>query len=78
MADFQKQGFVEGDAKTGFRVGARGLGEHSDYLGPVANVEVRNGWLYIETDPHEGSAMLNVEALPKLRLVLQKLEAATR
>jgi hypothetical protein len=58
----------------GFAVGANN--PDTDYQGPTAEIYIEGQWLFVVTDPHEGSVMLNVEALPKLRLALQKMEAA--
>ena len=54
-----------------FQVGARD--KERDYDGPVADVYIRDSWLFIVTDEYEGCAMLNVEALPYLRRALSKL-----
>ena len=67
---------ISGDAKHGFEVWASD--PIRDYKGPVADVYTKDKWLFIVTDPYEGAAMLNIEALPKLRSALAKLDKARR
>ena len=54
-----------------------------DYTGPTAEVytltyprDAKPTWVIISTDDYEGHAMLNIEALPKLRQALAKLAKA--
>ena len=46
----------------------------TNYRGPEAVVFMDSEWLYISTDEYEGTAMLNIESLPMLRVALQRLE----
>lgn len=48
------------------------------YHGPVASVTYDETWLTIETDDYEGSAMLNIEALPYLRRALAEISRDIR
>lgn len=43
------------------------------YKGPIAEVWFDDTWLRIQTDPYEGSVMINIEALPHLQLALKKI-----
>jgi hypothetical protein len=47
--------------------------ERGRYIGPKADVYIRDGWLFVQTDRYEGSAMMNAETLPALRKALAKL-----
>lgn len=47
-------------------------------FGPIADVYTDNGWLWITTDPYEGSVMLDAETLPLLIKALQRLESERR
>jgi hypothetical protein len=50
-----------------------GVGCHdkaTDYHGPFAFITFDKDWLWISTDDYEGTAMLNIEALPMLRRAL--------
>lgn len=60
-------------------VGAEDLAnrEHP-YYGPVAQVSHDDSWLHITTDAYEGHAMLNIEALPKLRKALAEIARERR
>jgi putative sterol carrier protein len=44
------------------------------YKGPVAEVWFDDTWLRIQTDPYEGSVMINIEALPHMQLALKKIQ----
>jgi hypothetical protein len=44
-----------------------------DYSGPVADVYRDKHWLFIVTDSYEGTAMLNIEALPALLMALNEI-----
>ena len=39
----------------------------------MAEISADKTWVYIVTDPYEGSVMLNIEALPNLIAALQAL-----
>lgn len=59
-----------------YLVGARDepqVGEYP-YNGPCAQVYAGDGFVYVITDDHEGVAMINREALPKLIEALQRLQ----
>lgn len=72
MAGLPFKPFIEGDP-SGFRVGARST--ETDYVGPIADIWFNADWLYIVTDEYEGVAMLNIETLPALIEVLQRIDA---
>ncbi len=60
-------------------VGAEDLSDPKNpYRGPIAEVEWDDNWLHITTDPYEGSAMLNIEALPYLRKALAQVARALK
>jgi hypothetical protein len=65
---------LEGDASKTQCVSFR----RGDYHGPMARIDWDDDWLHIVTDDHEGHAMLNIEALPKLRLALAKIAKLRR
>ena len=48
------------------------------YNGPHADVYVDRDWLFIITDSHEGTVMLNVEALSHLRRALAMIAKQLR
>lgn len=64
------KGFIKAHGND-FLVGARD--KPSNYEGPVARVSHDDTWLRIVTDENEGSAMINIEALPFLRRALAKI-----
>lgn len=65
--------------KTMFLVGAEDLSDKkAPYRGPVAQVTWDDTWLYVSTDRYEGTAMLNIEALPYLRQALAKIDRKTK
>jgi hypothetical protein len=74
MTEFPMKAFVTPMKGGGYQVGAVGVGDHAEYRGPVAEVYAERGWLYVVTDPHEGHAMLNIAALPKLISALRRLQ----
>lgn len=43
------------------------------YEGPSCSIWHDKDWVYVSTDEHEGTAMLNIEALPALRRALALL-----
>lgn len=65
--------FIEPRKEGGFLVGYSEDRDYGRYNGPTAEVFIRDEWLYIITDAYEGVAMINVQALPKLRLALYRL-----
>jgi hypothetical protein len=68
------QGSLTGDVlKTQFVGAADGR-----YQGPIARVEFDEDWLVINTDDHEGKAILNIEALPYLLQALERVREALR
>lgn len=55
-------------------VGADDLSDLTNpYLGPRADITWDDTWVNICTDPYEGNAMLNIEAVPHLRRALAKI-----
>ena len=68
-----KRGKTQNDGGTLWSVGAQDVDR--DYVGPIAEISADDTWLYIETDPYEGSVMLNIEALPVLLRALIELHA---
>lgn len=69
------EGFIRNADKEIIEVGARS--EIKKYNGPVAEcwLDLRGGWVHIETDPYEASVMVNLEALPHLIEALNILKA---
>lgn len=67
------QGFRRDSPDGSQQVGAEEKAR--DYQGPVADVSYNKDWLYISTDPYEGSAMLNIEALSHLIEALRRIES---
>jgi len=61
--------FLTENTEGSFLVGTK----DGDYTGPVAQIYYDKQWLFVETDPYEGQAMLHIEALPKLIEALQKI-----
>lgn len=68
-------GFVRDGGDGELLVGAED--KSRNYCGPVARVYVRDGFLWIVTDDHEGVAMINEEALPSLQEALRQLAKST-
>lgn len=60
-------GPVKGDQIVSFWYASDG------HLGTSARVSFDKNWLWIVTDDHEGSAMLHIECLPKLRRALASI-----
>lgn len=60
-----------------YRVGCKDEPEVGGYpyVGPCASVYADKSFVYISTDPYDGTAMINLEALPLLIESLRKLEA---
>lgn len=78
----QAHAYLEGDAATLQCVGYIGAQSTDDetgtYWGPIARVSFDKDWLYIVTDDYEGSAMINIQALGKLRLALARIHKERR
>ena len=55
-----------------------GTTDHTDYHGPTAHITYDKDFFYISTDDYEGTAMLNIEALPYLRRALAKIAKAIK
>lgn len=76
------KGFLKEHAENGepmFLVGAEDNTDPKNiYRGPTAEITWNDDWLYISTDPYEGQAMLNIEALEPLRKALAKIAKARR
>lgn len=69
------------DSKRGLMliVGADDLSDAKNpYHGPRADIYWDETWLHIVTDSYEGHVMLNIEALPHLRLALGKISRVTK
>lgn len=67
-----RQGYIT-KTDAGYLVGAKD--DAHQYKGPVAEITADSTWLYVSTDPYEGTAMLNIEALPFLIEALTKIAA---
>lgn len=67
------QGYLESDGK-GQHVGAR----TPTYKGPEVLIKHDARWLFIVADNEGGHVVLNIEALPKLRLALSRVARKIR
>lgn len=69
------KGFLE-EGKYGLRVGVRrkSVNDGSDWYTPEATIWATDEFVHIQTDPYEGHAMLNIEALPYLIRALRQIK----